>query len=65
MIGDSQLKAMLSTTPEHFLRFYGNMLADRLGRRPTITEPLLWLLSDDARWVTAAAIPVDAGASEV
>jgi NAD(P)-dependent dehydrogenase (short-subunit alcohol dehydrogenase family) len=30
-----------------------------------ISDAVLWLLSDEAKWVTAATIPVDAGAAEV
>jgi (+)-trans-carveol dehydrogenase len=30
-----------------------------------VSDAVLWLLSEEARWVTGAAIPVDAGASQV
>jgi SDR family mycofactocin-dependent oxidoreductase len=48
-----------------FTRSFGNMLPIGSVEPDDISDAVLWLLSDEAKWVTAATIPVDAGAAEV
>lgn len=61
---DPQLRAVLDAHPG-FARSFGNMLPVGSIEPGDVSDAVLWLLSDEAKWVTAATIPVDAGAAEV
>ena len=61
---DPDLRAAFDAYPG-FTRSFGNMLPIGSVEPDDISDAVLWLLSDEAKWVTAATIPVDAGAAEV
>ena len=62
--GDRELKGFLDDMPD-FSRSFGNMLPVGSVQPSTISDAVLWLLSDEARWVTAVTLPVDAGSSQI
>jgi SDR family mycofactocin-dependent oxidoreductase len=61
---DPGLRAVLGAHA-HLARSFGNMLPTGKIEAADVSDAVLWLLSEEARWVTGAAIPVDAGASQV
>jgi SDR family mycofactocin-dependent oxidoreductase len=61
---DPGLREVLDAHPEYG-RSFGNMLPVGKIDASDIADAVLWLLSDEARWVTGATLPVDAGASQV
>ena len=60
---DPSLHAAFEAHPE-FLGSFGNVLPVGSVDASDISDAVLWLLSDEARWVTGAAIPVDAGSGQ-
>jgi SDR family mycofactocin-dependent oxidoreductase len=62
--GDRELSGFLHDMPD-FSRSFGNMLPVGSVEPSTISDAVLWLLSDEARWVTAVALPVDAGSTQL
>ncbi len=61
---DPELPAVLADHPDA-ARAFGNMLPVGRIDPEDVTEAVVWLLSPEARWVTAVALPVDAGASQL
>lgn len=61
---DPGLRSAFDAHPEYG-RSFGNMLPVGKIDASDIADAVLWLLSDEARWVTGVALPVDAGASQV
>jgi SDR family mycofactocin-dependent oxidoreductase len=64
MGNDPNLLAVLGKFPQ-FRRSFGNMLPVGKVDAADIADAVAWLLSDEARFVTGVALPVDAGANEV
>ena len=60
---DPSLRAAFDAHPE-FAGSFGNVLPVGSVDASDISDAVLWLLSDEARWVTGAAIPVDAGSGQ-
>lgn len=60
--GPTDTEALRSTVPEAFLPMLVDSLAiKRLGRPDDLVGPVLFLLSDDARWLTGQIVCVDGG----
>lgn len=64
MGNDPDLVGVFGKFPQ-FRRSFGNMLPVGKVDASDITDAVAWLLSDEARYVTGVALPVDAGANEV
>lgn len=61
---DPSLKGLFDEHPG-FVRSFGNLLPVGSVETSDISDAVLWLLSDEARYVTGAAIPVDAGSTQI
>ena len=61
---DPGLRAVLDAHPL-LVRSFGIMLPTGKIDSSDVADAVLWLLSDEAKWITGAAIPVDAGASQL
>jgi NAD(P)-dependent dehydrogenase (short-subunit alcohol dehydrogenase family) len=60
MIVNDVIRAAVEQDPEH-LGQGGNALPVEMVEPIDIANAVLWLVSDDARYVTGVALPVDAG----
>jgi SDR family mycofactocin-dependent oxidoreductase len=60
MIVNEAVEAMFPTPPEHGTDV-GNLLDVLMLEPEDISNAIAWLVSDDARYVTGVALPVDAG----
>lgn len=60
MVGNAAFEAFTSEYPE-LTQSLRNALPKRLLDPEDVTKAMLWLVSDDAQYVTGTALPVDAG----
>ena len=59
---DSSLREAIAANPE-VTGVFGNLLPVGSIEPSDVSDAVLWLLSDEARYLTGVALPVDAGAS--
>lgn len=59
---DPELRRIIDANPD-LASAFGNMLPVGSIDTSAVADAVLWLLSDEARYVTATALPVDAGAA--
>ncbi len=63
IIGGMNGAANLEANPEQTARKIGATAMRRFGRPEEVASTVLWLLSDEASYLTGAVIPIDGGAS--